>query len=664
MPNVNLPSLLRSASLLVLAATLGACGGGGSGSATNVPSATEGSSGPAIPSGPNSFLLFPNPQVQSDGTVQTNTLGYAQAYYRAVDPNGQRTTLENFKTINGFYANSFKVAPNTVLFDDTRDLGYARKITFWVNSDGTSAAYVTNYLAGGFSSYGTGDPQLNLQAAATDDSRWVVETNAIEFSAAPAAPGNPNFAKFYVFSASGNQQMTGTLDSRGAKFMPSVCISCHGGRGDALTPPDASGLPLFPEVYNSATLLRGDTGAHMQPVEVGIQTFQPTGQYSRASQEAALKVLNTEMVRCTYPIPSTDTKYAEDACRRTAIPTEWQGDAAGDLIREAYGGPGLPNATWNDTYVAGDWAAEGQTSLYDNAIVNGCRVCHKLRGVGVQSDIDFNTVEKFSGYADRVYAHVYNRGNMPLALLVFNTFWGSSGPSELAAFIKPLGFDAYVANGSLLMPGNPVADPGPDRVVTLGATALSAKLSLYASSYTWSLVSNPGGGASLSSTSGENITFNATANGTYVVKLVAARDGATDSATVNIAVNSALAIAPTALRWADVVSIIQDGGVAPAPTACLSCHVQGGGPPVIYDPTFDRSGTGNAATNDFWLYTEVRGRINFTDVVASPILRKPSNHHHFGGLQNGFDLTQPVGDPARANYDRLVGWILNGAPYQ
>ena len=33
-----------------------------------------------------------------------------------------------------------------------------------------------------------------------------------------------------------------------------------------------------------------------------------------------------------------------------------------------------------------------------------------------QSDIDFNSYEKFVSYADRVKTHVFDRGNMPLAL--------------------------------------------------------------------------------------------------------------------------------------------------------------------------------------------------------------------------------------------------------
>ena len=60
---------------------LNACGGGGSGndiSPDDPPVSTA--------TGTDKFLLFPNPQVQPDGSLQTNAQAYSQAYYAAIDP--------------------------------------------------------------------------------------------------------------------------------------------------------------------------------------------------------------------------------------------------------------------------------------------------------------------------------------------------------------------------------------------------------------------------------------------------------------------------------------------------------------------------------------------------------------------------------------------------
>ena len=68
---------------LFIALGLAGCGGGGGSPNDVVPGPQP---NPIASSEPNSFLLFPNPQKQADGTLQTNTLEYAEAYYRAIDP--------------------------------------------------------------------------------------------------------------------------------------------------------------------------------------------------------------------------------------------------------------------------------------------------------------------------------------------------------------------------------------------------------------------------------------------------------------------------------------------------------------------------------------------------------------------------------------------------
>ena len=75
---------------LFVAMLVGACGQGNSGdppAASAAPSAGE----------PDSFLLFPNPQLQPDGSLQTNEASYAQAYYEAIDPANTKDSLAKWK---------------------------------------------------------------------------------------------------------------------------------------------------------------------------------------------------------------------------------------------------------------------------------------------------------------------------------------------------------------------------------------------------------------------------------------------------------------------------------------------------------------------------------------------------------------------------------------
>jgi hypothetical protein len=145
------------------------------------------------------------------------------------------------------------------------------------------------------------------------------------------------------------------------------------------------------------------------------------------------------------------------------------------------------------------------------------------------------------------------------------------------------------------------------------------------------------------------------------VQLVAT-NGSLSSAPVQqtLVVANGITPAPAAVRFADIKAAMQEGN------RCTQCHSPTGTqprPPVYYSNE-DRNGDGSVgdATDDAWFYAEVRSRINFTDIAASPLLRKPSGNHHAGLLVAGFDATKPPGDPARALYDRFAAWALNGAP--
>ena len=631
---------------------LAGCGGGGGGSPADV---RPGPQPPAIAaSEPDKFLLFPNPQQQPDGSLQTNTQEYAEAYYRAIDPNDERDTLAKYKAKNGFETGTGSEV--NVVFGDRRDLGYGRRMYARQNPDGSLAFYVENYLIQAGAAYEY--TPLNLDAAIVRDPKWIVGINAIEFS--PGPNGGAAFPKFYNFNPAGVRQLFVDLDNRGPKAMPGPCIGCHGGRGDALTPPDATGKRRFNLVQNGVSQARGDVQARMHQFEPDTFDFSTTrAGFSRAEQEAAIKTIN-RMILCSYPL-TAPSPHPEDACRRTVGGSEWEGTAA-ELIKSAYGGDGLPSPTFVDDHVPPSWEAAGQSTLYKEVIATSCRTCHAMRGTSAQSDVDFNSYEKFVGFADRIKAHVFDRGNMPLAFIVYDAFWDHpTRPGLLADFLQARGYTVRDSTGAILRPGRPIADPGPDRVAPPGAIALSAEGSLFSNGYAWTLVSGPPG-ATLEGATTARATLTASAAGTYLLRLVASNAAVQSApAEVRVTVDPTLALAPSAIRFADIKAAMQASG------SCTQCHSPTGTqprPPVFYTNE-DRNGDGTVgdATDDEWFYQEVRGRINFTDLAASPLLLKPSNNHHGGNLVQGFDTRQAPGDPARARYDLFLNWIVNGAPY-
>ncbi|QJR11606.1 hypothetical protein DSM104443_02685 [Usitatibacter rugosus] len=639
----------RAAALLA-AVLVASCGGGGSPGDTP----TQFTPPPVAPvSGPDKFLMFPNPQVQDSGVVQTTVDDYANAYYRAIDPNNERDTLAKWKVKNGFETGTGQEI--TVVFGDQRDLGYGRRMNARRNPDGTLAFYVENYLVRTGADYAYSN--LNLEAAIVRDPSRFIGVNAIEFS--PGPNGGVAFAKWYNFSSTTGIRATQVdLDGRGTKAMPGPCITCHGGRGDALTPPDATGKPRFNLVRFSESKSRGDVEGHMHPFEPDVFGFSDRAGFTRSEQEAAIKIIN-KWILCTYPLPTASTA-PEDQCRRPASPSEWQGTAA-SLIKAYYGGDGLPDATFKDEYVPTGWVTAGQSTLYENVVKPSCRTCHIMRGSGGNSDLDFDSYEKFRAFNDRVKVHVQERGNMPLAKIVYDAFYvaGAPGPNSVATFLAAQGHASRDAAGAPLLPGRPIARLGPTRVVAPGSTTLISSDSVFASTYQWSVVS---GNATLANPTTASPTFTAAAPGTYVVRLVITGNNLTSApAQQTIVVQEGLPVAPANIRFSHIKEILQTAG-------CTNCHAPDGQlprPPLFYS-NIDRNDDGivGDATDDLWFYAEVRSRVNFTEPSASALLRKPSGNHHGGLLQPGFAVDAEAGSGARARYETFYNWIANGAPYQ
>jgi hypothetical protein len=148
---------------------------------------------------------------------------------------------------------------------------------------------------------------------------------------------------------------------------------------------------------------------------------------------------------------------------------------------------------------------------------------------------------------------------------------------------------------------------------------------------------------------------------------------------MTIVVKSSLTPVPSAINFTnDIKPILQkhDPAAGAGLTNCsFQCHMRDplsglSIAPVAYN-SFDRNGDGVAdTTDDDWLYSDIKARINFDDIADSSLLQKPSGHHHGGSIAEGFgdvvnkkaaEQLEP-GDPLRANYDIFLNWILNGAP--
>jgi hypothetical protein len=195
--------------------------------------------------------------------------------------------------------------------------------------------------------------------------------------------------------------------------------------------------------------------------------------------------------------------------------------------------------------------------------------------------------------------------------------------------------------------------------------------SLFASSYSWSVISSPGGGdAMITNGSSANATFRASVVGDYVVRLTVGAGGQSSSDTATIRVSSGFPD-PAAIKFAQVIDVLRNNPYS-GPQSCSNsgCHDQTSpsgtstGSPIVY-AAIDRDGVGGAtetSTDIAWLLNQVRGRVNLTEITASPLLRKPIGNHHNGGTVVDLALTNVDLDAALEAFSKVYYWILNGMP--
>lgn len=687
-------------------------------------------SGGSVIAGKNGADECANPDTIDLPASKINQAANARAYYRAIDPDNTRTTLEGWMDANNFGQPCDAVFGDDpcevhVIFRDTKDLGYGRDMYARLNRNPDNsirsfAVFVRNFRVDAIS--GQQYSTMNLNAAIannTDPTRqsniqWHFGSNAIEFSTYPYGPGEPGedyaadnlpggvyatndgtapmFAKFFTFKPDDVNDPNTTerrldvvnLDSRGDKSMPGPCIACHGGTSRALLPSGEFPAPIPGSIP-------GDTQSQMQVIEASTVTFSEVPGWTCGDIVSGIHFINQGVLN-TYA--QVRRQYGDPDPNNQRL-GYWQPEFAAELIKGWYGdfasaadpddftiepAPGDPDynaAAQCDylinnfyDYVPSGWQPNpntgtppaGADDLFREVVAPNCMVCHSRRGVnlgpndqeGVRQDIDFSSYERFMRHAEQIEHFIFHKGVMPLGLLNFDAFWDNSEPgrAELLASHLP-DFESFNADGSIQKPGAPYAVIAAPRNTNV-PVILSAEGSSFADSYQWSIV-NPVTGATLTGADAARPVFDAPA-GDYTVQLIVSRDGQqSEPVTADITVDPALP-APSSLRFVpDIRDVLQN-----PPTDCDSCHSPeafGGVPgvPVFYVERDDLPAEYQNEGRD--LYLEVLQRINFKEPIESPLLRKPSNHHHFGGLRSGFNLE---GD--RTNYDLFLNWILQGAP--
>ncbi len=283
---------------------------------------------------------------------------------------GTKTTLSRFQSLNGYTGDKA-----SAVYFNANDLGFGRSMHMW-QSGANTFYYVTNY-------HDVESARLAINPIATV---------AMEYS--PGVSGGA-YTKFYVFNGAGARVNNADLDQNGIKFVPRLCVVCHGG------------TYVAPTAANQGNM--GSRFIAFDLASYGYSGFAAS--FSRASQEEAFRLLNQGVLENTNP----------SAAQQELIPG-W------------YGGPGgvdTVGRTVTDGFVPTGWSA--QPTLYTDVVRTSCRTCHVDR----DAPLDWNLFSGGSIFTDNAGTGFKQNGPiiqpylcelriMPQALVTYVNFWSNS----------------------------------------------------------------------------------------------------------------------------------------------------------------------------------------------------------------------------------------------
>jgi hypothetical protein len=319
---------------------------------------------------------------------------------------GTKTTLSRFQSLNGFTADKAQAT-----YFNANDLGFGRSMHMW-QSGGNIFYYVTNYHDVESARLGIGP----------------IATVAMEYSPAPG--GGAPYTKFYVFNGAGARINNADLDGNGIKFVPRLCVVCHGGAYVAPTAANQGNM--------ASRFIAFDLASY------GYSGYAAS--FGRASQEENFRLLNQGVLENTNP-----------SAAQQALITGWYAGPSGTNTS----GIDTPGTTVTDSFVPSGWnvpPAPASTlqpaTLYTDVVRTSCRTCHVDR----DAPIDWN---KFTGgsiaydYAATgfkengpiIQPYLCEMRIMPHALVTYVGFWSNSTsvsvPNRLSE-LQNAGLDGFL----------------------------------------------------------------------------------------------------------------------------------------------------------------------------------------------------------------------------
>ena len=318
---------------------------------------------------------------------------------------------------NGFDLNGKAAGEVRTSYLNNNDLGSGRDMHFLQHTDGSVSAYVTNYADPGHFNQ---NPSYADSALAQDPARRSA-TVCMEWSPVEGQDQTQRIVKFFVFSGNGfgalaTRQEGADLDGNGIKFVPDLCITCHGGTYSDPASPSFSDLLAM----------------HARFREFDLSTFKfPGGRnVPNAAERAAFKQQNLivrgnladnistpgikDLVNGWYGIDNFMDPHPSFTGQYTRwIPTAWDDQTSPSNVNQS------------------------TAYLYRNVVAKSCRTCHvAFDSHDPNFGFDWTTFAQFNFWKSSIMASspsslVFgNNPSMPHSQITFRNFWSSRNPSS------------------------------------------------------------------------------------------------------------------------------------------------------------------------------------------------------------------------------------------
>ncbi|MFN0015050.1 MAG: carboxypeptidase regulatory-like domain-containing protein [Saprospiraceae bacterium] len=351
--------------------------------------------------------------------VETQLETETEAYYRLIGATNSLNvpffTRDTWKTSVGFTVNTNDDDFNASYFN-------AGDLAFWrgmhqKNSGGKVSFYVSNFTRDDDS-----DADVDLDGLNSPNNNTIA-TVAMEFS---PISGPNSVTKFLVFDGPGNLIEKADLDGYGPKYIPGLCIECHGGNEQIWTGfSDGIALQTFYDDINTSFAM-----PKFLPFDLQSFVYSKNPGFDRPTQEPDFLGLNNRVLETnsgSSNIPEIRA-FLEAAYANTLPMTVPFNDNRF---------PPDPNVTlgWGSPTPVGGILPQ---NFYTQVIGPSCRGCHLTRS---DQNLRFGTQDAFD-QINNVYSigdYVFTYKTMPNAKVPFVNFWTSNGPRRPEELCKFLG---------------------------------------------------------------------------------------------------------------------------------------------------------------------------------------------------------------------------------